>query len=377
MARITEAQVLNTLRTVQDTDRGQDIVSLGMVTGLRVQDNTVLFAIEVPPERGAAAEPVRHAAEQAVSSLPGVASVRAILTAQRASGESASATPAGRGRQAGQTSAGGAGKLSLPGITRIIAVASGKGGVGKSTVAVNLAAALKTEGLAVGIMDADIYGPSLPRLLGLSGKPESADGQKLQPKENFGIRAMSIGFLVAEDTPMIWRGPMVQSAIQQLLRDVDWGRLDVLLIDLPPGTGDAQLTLAQQVPLDGAVIVSTPQDLALLDARKGLNMFRRVDVPVLGVIENMSYFACPACGHEADIFGRGGARTEAARLGVAFLGEIPLHIDIRESADGGMPIVFAAPDGPHAQAFRAVARTVWDGLTSAQTARPAPRIRYQ
>jgi ATP-binding protein involved in chromosome partitioning len=259
-------------------------------------------------------------------------------------------------------------------VKAIVAVASGKGGVGKSTTAANLALALAANGQSVGLLDADIYGPSMPRMMGIAGKPQSPDGKRLAPMTAHGIAVMSMGFLVAEDTPMIWRGPMVQSALLQMLRDVEWGELDVLVVDMPPGTGDAQLTMAQQVPLAGAVIVSTPQDIALLDARKGLNMFRRVDVPVLGIVENMSYYCCPNCGHRADIFGHGGARAEAERLGVDFLGEIPLHIAIRETGDGGTPIVIADPTGEHARAYRAIARTVWDKVGTRTSRRTAPKI---
>jgi ATP-binding protein involved in chromosome partitioning len=257
-------------------------------------------------------------------------------------------------------------------VRSIIAVASGKGGVGKSTTAVNLALGLSTLGLRIGILDADIYGPSMPRMLGLSGKPVSHDGKVLEPMEAHGVKCMSMGFLVAEDTPMIWRGPMVMSALQQMLRDVNWGELDVMVVDMPPGTGDAQLTMAQQVPLAGAVIVSTPQDIALLDARKGLNMFRKVDVPVLGFIENMSYFKCPHCGERTDIFSHGGAKTEAEKLGVDFLGELPLDIAIRETSDEGNPIVLSQPHSEHAQVYRAIAARIWEKLGGQK--RQAPKI---
>jgi ATP-binding protein involved in chromosome partitioning len=264
-------------------------------------------------------------------------------------------------------------KAEVPGIGAIIAVASGKGGVGKSTTAVNLALALQANGLRVGILDADIYGPSLPRLLHLTGRPEAIGGRTLKPMEAYGLKAMSMGFLVDEETPMIWRGPMVQSALTQMLREVAWGDLDVLVVDMPPGTGDAQLTMAQQVPLAGVVIVSTPQDLALIDARKGLAMFRRVDVPVLGIVENMSTFIAPDTGKRYDIFGHGGAKAEAARLDVPFLGEVPLVMAIRETSDAGTPIVVSEPDGPHASAYRAIAAKVAEGL-KAGTRREAPRI---
>jgi len=267
----------------------------------------------------------------------------------------------------------------LRGVRNIVAIASGKGGVGKSTTTVNLALALAASGKSVGILDSDIYGPSMPRMLGISGRPNSPDGRRLQPMENYGVKCMSMGFLVEEDTPMIWRGPMVMSAIEQMLRDVEWGELDILVVDLPPGTGDAQLTLAQRVPLTGAVIVSTPQDIALLDARKGLNMFRKVEVPVFGIVENMSYYICPECGHRAEIFSHGGARIEAERLGTEFLGEIPLDIVIRETSDAGRPIVVSDPDSALAKTYCAIAARVAEKIDEALGAggRAAPRIVIQ
>src|SRR5438132_4934403 len=338
---VTEKEVLDALAAVRDPDKGGDVVSLGMISGVVVRDGNVGFAIEVEPERGARLEPLRKAAEAAVETLPGVVSVTAVLTAEakppggpaggmRGGPRGAPAHPAAAQPQA-------AGKAALaPGVGAIVAVASGKGGVGKSTVAANLALALKANGLRVGVLDADIYGPSMPRMLGISGRrPHSRDGKVLSPLENYGVRCMSMGFLVPEDTPMIWRGPMVISALQQMLREVEWGELDIMIAAFPPGTGDAQLTMAQQVPLAGAVIVSTPQDIALLDARKGLNMFQKVDVPVLGIVENMSYFLCPHCGGRSEIFSHGGARREAERLGVEFLCEVPLDLKICETSDEG------------------------------------------
>jgi ATP-binding protein involved in chromosome partitioning len=322
---------------------------------------------------------VRKAAEAAVMALDGVTSVTAVLTAEKP----AAATP-GPG-PAGPNPATGAGQGTeeqrplAPGVHAIVAVASGKGGVGKSTTAVNLALALAADGHSVGILDADIFGPSMPRMMGISGRPGAPDGKVLQPMENYGVKVMSMGFLVAEDTPMIWRGPMVMSALEQMLRDVDWGELDVLVVDMPPGTGDAQLTIAQRVPLAGAVIISTPQDIALLDARKGLNMFRKVDVPVLGIVENMSYFACPHCGERTNIFSHGGARLEAEKLGVDFLGEIPLDMVIRETSDSGQPIVISQPDSPHAKAYREMGKRVWAKISAraAPGGREAPRIVIQ
>ena len=260
-------------------------------------------------------------------------------------------------------------------IGKIVAVASGKGGVGKSTTSANVALAFKKQGLKVGVLDADVYGPSMPRLFGIKGKPDMADNGKLAPKESFGVKVMSIGFLVQDEQPIVWRGPMVMSAIKQLLEDVEWGDLDVLVVDMPPGTGDAQLTLAQTVPLAGAIIVSTPQDLALIDARRGIAMFQQVHVPLVGVVENMSYFVCPHCGGRSDVFAHGGARHEAEKLGVPFLGEAPLHMSIRETSDAGVPVVVSAPDSPQANAYIEIARKAWENLTAGPTgARPAPRI---
>ena len=376
MAGVTEQQVLTALKTVIEPERKRDIVTLGMVSGIVVREGNVGFAIDVDAKRGPHMEPLRKAAEAAVLKLDGVSSVTAVLTAER---EASAARPAPARAPGGPSAAPASGKAMVPGVGAIVAVASGKGGVGKSTTAANLALALKRLGLRVGVLDADIYGPSMPRMLGISGRPGTSDGRTLQPLENYGVRCMSMGFLVAEDTPMIWRGPMVMSAIQQMLRDVAWGELDVLVVDMPPGTGDAQLTLAQQVPLTGAVIVSTPQDIALLDARKGLNMFRKVDVPVFGIVENMSYFLCPHCGERSEIFSHGGARREAERLGTEFLGEIPLDIVIRETSDGGQPIVISHPESAHAKVYVQIAARVWEkaGQALGEMARRAPRIVIQ
>jgi ATP-binding protein involved in chromosome partitioning len=375
---VTEAQILEALRQVP-RPQGGNIVDAGMVSGLALREGHVAFAIEVDPNEGPKLEPLRKAAEQAVTQMPGILSVSAVLTAHRPAA-AAQQRPTGPGHSHshgpshGQQAGGN--KLSLPGIRHIIAIASGKGGVGKSTTAVNLALAFHKNGLKVGLLDADVYGPSQPRMMGISGKPTSKDGKIMEPMTNHGIKVMSMGFLIDEETPMIWRGPMVMSAITQLLRDVNWGELDVLVCDLPPGTGDTQLTMAQNVPLSGAVIVSTPQDIALLDAKKGLNMFRKVDVPVLGIIENMSYFACPHCGEVTEIFAHGGAHREADRFGVDFLGEIPLDIAIRETSDGGQPIVVSQPDSAHAKSYRGIAETIWIKLTAMQQ-RQGPRIVVQ
>ena len=334
---------------------------------LVLKQGNVGFSIEVAPERGPALEPLRKAAERAVAAVPGVLSVTAVLTAHSEKAPPEAPRPAGR--QAPQ-------QPLMPGVKRIVAVASGKGGVGKSTTAVNLALALSAAGRSVGILDADIYGPSLPLMLGITERPTSPDGKVLDPMVAWGLKAMSIGFLIPADSPTIWRGPMVMGALEQLMRDVSWGELDVMIVDMPPGTGDVQLTMAQRVPLAGAVIVSTPQDLALIDARKGLNMFRKVDIPVLGVIENMSYFICPHCGGRSDVFTHGGARRAAEAMGVDFLGELPLDMAIREGADAGRPIVATDPQGMHADAYRAIAEAVW-AKASGGAMKPAPSIVIQ
>jgi ATP-binding protein involved in chromosome partitioning len=356
MAEVKDREVLAALARVTDPDLGRDIVTAGMVSGLAIRGGNVQFVIEVEPERGKRLEPLRRAAEDAVARLNGVTSVTAVLTAEKKAAPTVKPSPS-----------------LMPGVKAIVAVASGKGGVGKSTTAVNIALALAQAGHRVGILDADIYGPSLPLLFAIDEKPKSADGKKIRPIEKYGVKCMSIGFLVPADTPTIWRGPMVMSALQQLMGDVEWGELDVMIVDMPPGTGDAQLTMAQRVPLAGAVIVSTPQDLALIDARKGLNMFRKVDVPVIGIVENMSYFVCPHCGQRSDVFTHGGARRAAEAMGVPFLGEVPLDMAIREASDAGKPIVVATPDGPHAAAYRAIADQVWNTV-SGGAQRPAPRI---
>ena len=384
MGQVTEQRVMEALKTVIEPSSDTDIVSLGMISGLVLKDGNVGFVIEVDPREGAKMEPLRKQAEQTVHDLPGVVSVTAVLTAHRdAAPAQPPQSPPGPAAQAGpgaqQAGGPGAARALVPGVGAIVAIASGKGGVGKSTVAANLALGLATLGLKVGVLDADIYGPSQPRMLGISGRPSSTDGKILTPLENYGVKCMSMGFLVPEESPMIWRGPMVSSAVQQMLRDVAWGELDILLVDMPPGTGDIQLTMSQQVPLAGVVIVSTPQDIALLDARKGLNMFRKVDVPVLGIIENMSLFVCPNCGHETHIFSHGGARLEAEKLGVEFLGEIPLDIEIRETSDGGRPIVVSRPDSEHAKTFVRIAERIRDKVAAAQgdARRQAPKIVMQ
>ena len=357
-AAVTEDMVMTALRAIKGPD-GQSIEDIATISGLQIRDGHVGFSLEVEPKEGPKLESVRKAAEDAVAAIPDVLSSTAVLTAHRGKAEP---------QEAPQK------QKPAPGVKHIVAVASGKGGVGKSTTAANLALALAAEGRSVGVLDADIYGPSMPRMLGVSGRPEAPNGKDLRPMEGYGLKIMSMGFLVDEETPMIWRGPMVMSAITQMLENVMWGDLDVLIVDMPPGTGDAQLTLSQQTPLAGAVIVSTPQDIALLDARKGLNMFRKVDVPVLGIIENMSFFVCPNCGERSEIFSHGGARKEAEKLGVPCLAEVPLHLDIRETADGGRPVVVSKPDGPHAQIYRSIARQVWERLDGGSASRAAPKI---
>jgi ATP-binding protein involved in chromosome partitioning len=381
MAEISESAIRKVLDTVIDPVTGRSVVALGMVNGVATRAGHVAVTLEVDPARGTALEPLRQACEQAIRAMPGILSATAVMTAERAAAPPPPAPGSHHGHGHAASAAkttGGGGRIEVPGVKHIVAVASGKGGVGKSTTAVNLALGLAANGLATGLLDADIYGPSMPRMLAVTEKPESADGKMLKPIERFGLKTMSIGYIVNEDTPMIWRGPMVSSALEQMLRDVEWGGLDVLVVDMPPGTGDAQLTLAQRVALAGAVIVSTPQDIALVDARKGLNMFRKVAVPVLGIVENMSYFLCPHCGERSEIFGHGGAREEADKLGVPFLGEVPLHLDIRTTSDSGHPIVVSKPDSAHAQVYKNIAGRVWKQLTTNQRgARPAPKIVVQ
>ncbi|MCG6859070.1 MAG: Mrp/NBP35 family ATP-binding protein [Salaquimonas sp.] len=374
MASPTPQQVLDQLRQVKSPDLSGNIVDQGMVSEVLVDDGKVMFSVAVPADLAPKLEPLRQAAEKVVRDMDGVKSALVVLTAEKKGGGAAPGGPAARPQPSPQQPPHQHNmpqKADVPGIKSIIAVASGKGGVGKSTTAVNLALGLKANGLKVGILDADIYGPSMPRLLGIRGRPEVASGRTLKPMEGHGLKAMSMGFLVEEDTPMIWRGPMVISALTQMLREVEWGELDVLVVDMPPGTGDAQLTMAQQVPLAGAVIVSTPQDLALIDARKGIAMFNKVDVPIFGIVENMSYFLAPDTGRRYDIFGHGGAKAEATRIGVPFLGEVPLEMAIRESSDAGTPVVASDPDGPHAKAYREIADKVMNQLEGAKTSGPA------
>jgi ATP-binding protein involved in chromosome partitioning len=369
--------VLAALRAVRDPDKGLDIVSAGMVQGLTVKDDSVGFSIEVDPARGPALEPLRRAAEDAVKAVPGVARAMVVLTAHNTAPAAKPAPPppdlgGARRAQPGDKPlkpvppAPNGGRVE--GVRHIIAVASGKGGVGKSTVSCNLAVALRLEGARVGLLDADVYGPSQPRMLGVSGRPSTPDGKTIIPLEGHGVKVMSMGFMTGEDQSVVWRGPMLMSALTQMLHQVAWGELDYLVVDLPPGTGDVQLTLAQKATVSGAVVVSTPQDIALIDARKALDMFRKMGTPVLGMVENMSTFCCPKCGHETEIFGHGGARREADKLGIPFLGDVPLDLAIRVTSDGGRPITVAEPDGPHAARFREIARRVTASTEMGQVA---------
>jgi ATP-binding protein involved in chromosome partitioning len=374
---VTQQQVQDALARVA-SPRGVALTNAGVLSPIAVNDGKVFFSINVDAAEARAWESVRAAAETAVRAIPGVSVAMVALTAERKPGAAPPSPPSppphrhaqGVPNVAAHRPPQGAPspmsrQAEIPGVSAVIAVASGKGGVGKSTTALNLALGLRDLGLRVGLLDADIYGPSVPRLTGIHEKPQLDDDRKMIPIMRFGLAIMSIGFLVEEDTAMIWRGPMVMSAITQMLRDVAWGTLDVLVVDMPPGTGDAQLTLAQNVPLKGAIIISTPQDLSLIDARRGLAMFKKVNVPVLGIIENMSYFQCPHCGTQSDIFGHGGARREAERLRVPFLGEIPLHMSIRTTWDEGTPVVESEPNGPHAAIYRAIGAKVRDQLKAA------------
>lgn len=349
----TEETIKTALRSIKLAAGSPNIIALNMVSGMIIKPANdgvhVSFALEIDPHKSVAMEAVLREAEKAIGKLDKVLSVSGVLTAHRAGPQMGAA----KSRE----------KLAMPDVKHIVAVASGKGGVGKSTTAVNLAIALAQNGLKTGLLDADIYGPSIPRMLKLSGKPDSADNKKMIPMERFGIAAMSMGFLVPEETAMVWRGPMVHSAITQMFRDVDWGTRDIIIVDMPPGTGDAHLTLAQNVPLSGAIIVSTPQDIALIDARKGLDMFTKVGVPVLGIVENMSYFVCPHCHERSDIFNHGGARHEAEKLGLPFLGEVPLEMAIRETSDGGDPIVQSQTEGDIAKIYRTMATNIWKALS--------------
>ena len=353
---LTREDVLDALKAIENPASGTDLIASDIVRALTVDGNKVRFVMEVDPAHATAMEPVRVAAVEAVEKIAGAGNVSALLTAH--------ATPKPPpdlkiGRHPTEQK----GPQKVAGVNAILAVASGKGGVGKSTVSANLAVALAAEGKKVGMLDADVYGPSQPRMLGVSGRPASPDGKTILPLRNHGVTLMSIGLMTKEDEAVVWRGPMLMGALQQMLGQVQWGQLDVLIVDLPPGTGDVQMTLAQKAEVTGAIVVSTPQDIALLDARKALNMFEKMNVKVFGMIENMSAYICPSCGHEAHIFGHGGAKADAERLGIPFMGEIPLDLDIRLASDGGAPIVASNPEGPQAKAFRDIARQlIADGV---------------
>ena len=360
MAEPKRERLDSILRSVRDPDSGRDLVSAGLVDSMQVQGGLVHVALRTDRARAAGMEQVRQQVQRALAAEPGVANATVVLTAHRPEQPTPQARPQPAPRE----------KL-LPGVRHVVAVASGKGGVGKSTTAVNLAVSLARQGLKVGLLDADVYGPSLPQMLGVSAKPEIRDG-KIVPIQAWGLLAMSIGFLVDPDKAMAWRGPMVMGALEQMMGQADWGALDVMVVDMPPGTGDAPLTMAQRVAMRGAVVVSTPQDVALADVRRGVSLFEQVRVPVLGLVENMSVYCCPSCGHRTELFGHGGVRREAERMGVPFLGEVPLLLDIRAASDAGTPIAASAPDSPAAQAYADIARQVWDTLE--RTTTPAPRI---
>ncbi len=360
---LSKDQIKKTLEDVDSGTGGLDLVARNWVKDVAIKGDQVTVILEVPRQAGSRLEPVRAAAQKAIESLEGVGSSTVVLTAKvESQGDVTVENQKPQGRQ----------RLQLPSIKYIVAIASGKGGVGKSTTSANLAVALAQLGHAVGVFDADVFGPSMPRLFGLSGRRPVSDGKTVSPLEAHGVKLMSIGFMISEDDPIIWRGPMVMGALEQMLRDVQWGEIDVLIVDMPPGTGDTQLTMSQRVPLAGAVIVSTPQDIALLDAKKGLNMFKRVEVPILGIIENMSYYICSSCGHREEIFDHGGARRTAAELGAPFLGEVPLDLKIRSTSDDGVPIVAAEPNSPYRTAYMDIARNLWAKLSSAE--RKAPVI---
>jgi ATP-binding protein involved in chromosome partitioning len=361
MATVTKEDVLQVLKRIAAPDGRGNLVSANIATDIVVDGGKVMFGLVTDPAHLKTMEQLRIVVEKQVAAIPGVERAMVALTAERQPGPAAKpAAPRGN---------------AVPGVKHIVAVASGKGGVGKSTTAANLALALAALGLKVAVLDADVYGPSMPKLFGITGKPRAgADGKTLEPMRRFGVEVASIGFLVPEETAMIWRGPMVMSAINQLLREVSWGETDIMIVDMPPGTGDAQLTLAQQTPLSGAVIVSTPQDLALIDARRGITMFQKVNVPVLGIVENMSYFLCGKCGERHEIFGHGGARAEAVKLGVPFLGEVPLDIKLRQRSDAGEPLTATEPDGLHATLYKDIARQVWASVSAGAGTRPAPKI---
>ena len=352
MSVVTENEVTEILASVIVPDKNDNVINLGLISGVVVKDRMVHIMVETTQERAPIMEEVRKECEKLAGNIPGIINATAVLTEER------EATKVNESSNPKLDLTEDERRIKSKGVSSIIAVASGKGGVGKSTTSVNLALALSRLGKKVGIMDADIYGPSIPRMMGITGQPRSEDGTTLIPMENYDVKCMSMGFMVPEEEPTIWRGPMVMSALEQMLRDVAWAPLDILVVDMPPGTGDAQLTMAQGTELAGAIIVSTPQDIALLDARKGLNMFRQVEVPIIGLIENMSYYICPKCGDEAHIFDNGGAKKTSEKYGCTFLGEIPLDKEIRTTSDAGRPIVVSKTSSPHAKAYMDIAAKV-------------------
>ena len=349
MINITEDLILKTLSDIDDPSQSKDIVSLGLVSNVNIKDSNVGVTLEVPVHRGAAMEPIRKLAQEKIMKIEGVTSATVVITAHESKQKgSPNVSKINETKE----------KVFESNVKRFVAVGSGKGGVGKSTTSVNLAIALKLEGYSVGLLDADVYGPSQPRMLGVSGRPASVGGDMVAPLQNFGISLMSMGLLVPDDTAMIWRGPMVQSALTQMLNSVAWGNLDVIVIDLPPGTGDIQISLAQQVNLAGAVIVSTPQDIALLDVVKAITMFQKANVPIIGMIENMSYWSCPDCGRVDHIFGKGGVKSESKKRGIDLLGEIPISVDVRKSSDSGIPIIISDPDAIQSKNYRIIAKSI-------------------